>query len=150
MDLLRRSLQKFYARTLGERDFGIFEAVHLGLRLPLVFPLLETITLNTTGARAVKTSAQLREAGNDAAMTWDSKVDKFDKRLEIMNHHTAKGRSAMSAMADELRHMSLYEFCWKFYVYRGKLCRSVKPVCIMVTPAFSADCANVMHDRHEA
>ena len=37
-DLLRRSLQKVFARTLGERDFGIFEAVHLGLRLPLVFP----------------------------------------------------------------------------------------------------------------
>ena len=46
--------------------------------------------------------------------------------------------------------MSLYEFCWIFDAYRGKLCRSVKPVCIMVTPAFSADCANVMHDRHEA
>ena len=149
MDLLRRSLQKFYARTLGERDFGIFEAVHLGLRLPLVFPLLETVTLNTTGARAAKTNAQLRDAGDDEPVTHESKVDKFDKRLQVLNR-TAKGDSKALAMADELRYMSLYEFAWKFYVNRGRLCRSQKPVCIMVTPAFSADCANVSHDRHEA
>ena len=35
-DLLRRSLQKCFSRTIGERDYGIFEAAHLGLRLPLV------------------------------------------------------------------------------------------------------------------
>ena len=65
-------------------------------------------------------------------------------------NRTAKGDSKALAMADELRYMSLYEFAWKFYVNRGRLCRSQKPVCIMVTPAFSADCANVSHDRHEA
>ena len=27
LDLLRRSLQKFYARTLGERDYSMFETL---------------------------------------------------------------------------------------------------------------------------
>ena len=40
LDLLRASLQKFYARTLGERDYTIFEARFLGLRLPMVFNML--------------------------------------------------------------------------------------------------------------
>ena len=74
MDLLRRSLQRFYARTLGERDYGIFEAVHLGLRLPLVLPLAPVVSLNTLGSRRVKTPAELRDAGPDAPMHWDSKV----------------------------------------------------------------------------
>ena len=56
-DLLRRSLQKVFARTLGERDFGIFEAVHLGLRLPLVFLLMDVVTLNTMGVRALRPPA---------------------------------------------------------------------------------------------
>ena len=47
MDLLRQSLQKVFARTLGDRDFHLFEAVHLGLGLPQVFELLPTVTLNT-------------------------------------------------------------------------------------------------------
>ena len=39
VDLMRRSLQKFYARCLGERSYGVFEAVRLGLGLPLVIPM---------------------------------------------------------------------------------------------------------------
>ena len=62
----------------------------------------------------------------------------------------AMGRTAKEALADELRHMSLYEFYWKFYVVGKRICRSHKPVCLMVTPGFSADCANVKDDRHEA
>ena len=54
-DLLRRSFQKCFARTLGERDYGIFEATHLGLGLPLVLELLPVVSLNTSGARAFKT-----------------------------------------------------------------------------------------------
>ena len=149
MDLLRRSLQKFYARAVGGRDFGIWEAVHLGLRLPLVFPLMETVPLNTTGARRMKNEAEMQKGGDDEAVHWDSKVDKFDKRLELLNRMSL-GRGARDALVDELRHMSLYEFYWKFYMSRQRICKSMKPVCIMVTPGFSADCANVKHDRHEA
>ena len=55
--LLKQSLQKVYARTLGGRDFPLFEAVHLGLRLPLVIPLMSTFSLNTGGVRKLKTAA---------------------------------------------------------------------------------------------
>ena len=46
--------------------------------------------------------------------------------------------------------MSLYEFWWKYAVYKGRVKRSTRPVCIMVTPCFSADCANVEHASHES
>ena len=108
MDLLRRSLQKFYARSVGGRDYGIWEAVHLGLRLPLVFPLMETVPLNTMGARRVKTNLEMRNAGDDDPVVEYSKVDTFDKRLELLNR-MAMGRTAKEALADELRHMYLYE-----------------------------------------
>ena len=53
-DLFRLSLQKVYSRTVGGRDYGLFEAVHLGLQLPLVLSLVDLVTLNTHGTRAVK------------------------------------------------------------------------------------------------
>lgn len=49
LDLMRKSLQKVYTKTLGGRDYGIFEAVHLGLGLPLVYPLMPVENLNTDG-----------------------------------------------------------------------------------------------------
>jgi len=53
-DFLRRSIQKFFARTLGERDFHAYEAVQLGLQLPLVIPLMPVVSLNTSGTRPLK------------------------------------------------------------------------------------------------
>ncbi len=53
-DFLRRSIQKFFARTMGERDFHAFEAVQLGLQLPLVMPLMPVVSLNTAGSRPLK------------------------------------------------------------------------------------------------
>ena len=46
-DMLRKAVQKTFAKTMGDRDFGISETVHLGLRLPLVFSLMEVVSLNT-------------------------------------------------------------------------------------------------------
>ena len=80
IDLLRRSLQKFYARTVGERDYTIFEAVQLGLSLPMMIPCMPVVGLNTLGTRSMKTSAQLRGADEEEPATWDGKVDKFDRR----------------------------------------------------------------------
>ena len=50
---------------------------------------------------------------------------------------------------EEIRDVSLYEFWWKYSVYKGRVRKSTRPVCIMVTPCFSADCANVAHPHHE-
>ncbi len=57
MDFFRKALQKFYAKSIGERDFSMFEAVHLGLRLPTVFPVMLVVSLNTRGSRRMKTAA---------------------------------------------------------------------------------------------
>ena len=38
----------------------------------------------------------------------------------------------------------------KFYVSRGRLCRSARAVCLTVTPTFGADCAESSHARHES
>ena len=80
VDMLRRSLQKVFAKTLGDRDYGIFEAVHVGLRLPLVFSLMDCVSLNTAGARVLRPKKQIYESADHEPVTWDSKVDKFDAR----------------------------------------------------------------------
>ena len=151
-DLLRKSLQKVYARTLGGRDFHLFEAMQLGLRLPLVFPFLDVVTLNVMGPRRVKNKAEVRREldrgvnPEEMEMEWDSKVDNFDKRLRLLRRMQ---RGSRSIEEGEVRYVSLFEFYWKFLVSNGRICRSFKPVCLMVTPSFGADCANVAHERHE-
>ena len=86
-------MQKVYQQTLGGRDFHLFEAVHLGLRLPLVMPFLDVVSLSVMGPRRMKNREELRRererveaVGGDTegiVMEWDSKVDSFDRRLEL-------------------------------------------------------------------
>ena len=49
----------------------------------------------------------------------------------------------------EVRDLSLEEFWWKYSAYRGRIKRCPTSACIMITPAYSADCANVDHASHE-
>ena len=148
VDLLRQSLQKVFARTLGDRDFSLFEAVHVGLGLPLVFDLLPTCSLNTYGTRRVKPQSAVKDLDDDEDVRYDSKLDKFDKRLAIVRAQN-RGKRRVDVSEEELRDVSLYEFYWKYYVKYNRICRSNRPVALMVTPGVSADCANVTHARHE-
>ena len=50
---------------------------------------------------------------------------------------------------EELRDVSLYEFYWKYYVPGNRICRSNRPLVLMLTRNLSADCANVTHARGE-
>jgi len=86
-DLLKKSLQKFYSRTLGDRDYIIFEVMFLGLRLPLVNGLMPMDCLNTSGARVLKSRKQLLKDGGDGEIAWKSKIDKFDDRLGALRRH---------------------------------------------------------------
>ncbi len=54
LNLMHKSLQKFCANSLGERDYTIFEAVHVGLGLPLVLSMLPVFSVNTLGTRRLK------------------------------------------------------------------------------------------------
>jgi hypothetical protein len=64
-DLLRRSFQRFFSRTLGVRDYHVYGAVLLGLGLPFMVPLMPVISLNTGGARAMKPRDVLKDAPPD-------------------------------------------------------------------------------------
>ena len=108
VDMLRKSLQKVFSKTIGDRDYSIFEAVHLGLRLPLVFSLMDVVSLNTSGARVLRSRAVLRDAADDAPLIWDSKVDKFDERKRRVLRKVARCRGDIGP--DEVRDTSLYEF----------------------------------------
>jgi len=148
LDLLQQSFKKVFARTLGDRDFTLFEAVHLGLGLPQVFEMLPTISLNTYGTRRLKHQSVLRKLGEDEDVREDSKVDKFNKRLAILRDQN-RGKKHVAITEAELRDVSFYEFYWKYYVKYNRIYRSNRPVALMVTPSVSADCANVTHARHE-
>jgi hypothetical protein len=152
LDLMRKSLQKVYTKTLGGRDYGIFEAVHLGLGLPLVFPLMNVETLNTDGVRAAKSGKHLKELQPGQPAVWDSKTDKFNKRLHWLRKSFPKELSAEMREAKEvhMRDLSLYEF-WSKYDVRGqRVCPRAAAVALQVTPGYSADCARVDHGLHEA
>ena len=149
-DFLRRSIQKFFARTLGERDFHAYEAVQLGLQLPLVIPLMPVVSLNTSGSRPLKAWSVLKDASPDEPVHEDSRVDKFNKRLQLVRRQFKHDAVQRDAWEREVRDVSLYEFWWKYSVYKGTLKRSNRAVCLMVTPAYSADCANVEHAVHES
>ena len=112
VDFLRQSLQKFYARTLGERDYTIFEAVHLGLRLPLVFGNFHVVSLNTSGTRRLKTMKQLEQAGPDEPIAWDSKVDHFDNRLALLRRQFKDPayQAIREEFEKEVAGCSFYEF----------------------------------------
>ena len=145
-DMLRKAVQKTFAKTLGDRDFGIFEAVHLGLRLPLVFSLMEVVSLNTMGVRVLRSRQQVRDASDHAPVTWDSKVDKFDQRKELVERKAGLGRSDLCL--DDVRDTSLYEFWWKFKQAHGRLMKVSDVRVLMVTPGFSADSACAFSVRH--
>ncbi len=151
-DLFRASLQKVYSRTIGGRDYGIFEAVHLGLGLPLILSLVDLVSLNTSGARAVKPARQVAELQPGEAMVYDSKVDKFDKRAELWHRQfdqDRRRRRVCPIALGEIEDVSLFEFYDKYQFHRGQLSRSTKGRAVMVTPHWSADCANVGHERHQ-
>ena len=147
-DFLRRSIQKFFARSLGERDYHAYEAVYLGLQLPVVIPLMPVVSLNTTGSRPLKPGWMLKGRDENEPVHYDSRVDRFNKRLKLVRQQQADGFDQVSE--EDVRHVSLYEFWWKFSVYRGRVRWATRPVCLMVTPSYSADCACVEHVCHES
>ena len=51
---------------------------------------------------------------------------------------------------EEVRDVSLYEFWWKYNVIKSRVKKCSRPVCLMVTPCFSAGCANAEHPSHES
>ncbi len=148
VDLLQQSLKKVFTRTLGDRDFSLFEAVHLGLGLPQVFDLLPVVSLNTYGTRRLKSRSALEKLGDDEDVREDSKVDKFNKRLALVRKQNI-GNKRVDVTEAELRDLSFYEFYWKYFMKQNKIYRSTRPVALMVTPCMSADTANVTHARHE-
>ena len=97
----------FFARCLGERDYHLYEAVQLGLQLPLVIPMMPVVSLNTTGARPLKSAFEMKGAGEDEPVHYDSRVEKFNKRLQLVRQQRAKGDMSVT---EEVQHVSLYEF----------------------------------------
>ena len=100
-------------------------------------------------AEARSQREQLLREQQETPMHWDSRVDKFNQRLHLIRKQFRQKPDELVQWERELRDVSLYEFCWKYSVYRGVIKRSVRSVAIMVTPSFSADCANVEHKNHE-
>ena len=94
----------------------------------------------------MSSAALLRDADNDAPVTWNSKIDIFDERCERVTRKAARGRADIPP--DDVRDTSLYEFWWKFHQSRGRLSRNTDTRVVMVTPGWSADCACVLSDKH--
>ena len=60
----------------------------------------------------------------DPVTTWDSKVDNFDKRRQLL--HAQKDNDAgVTITMEEIESVSFYEFFWKNYVSWGKWCEAL-------------------------
>ena len=136
-----------------ERDYSLFEAVHIGLGLPLMYNAMHVVSLSTLGGRNVKTQKQLEGCGENAPVEWESRLDHFDNRLQLVRRQhrgqSAAAVSARRAAEAEVRDVSLYEFYDKHSVNRGRVRTPPNSVALMVTPAFSADAASVVDRRHD-
>ena len=84
-------------------------------------------------------------------MSWDSKVDKFDKRLALVRKqfekNTGEEREEMESL---VRNVSLFEFYWKYYFRGKKIGAANQTWALMVTPSMAASSASIFHERHEA
>ena len=110
---------------------------------------MPVVSLNTSGARPMKPESVVRKQDLGAAVHWDSRVDKFNKRLELVRACYKDRPTELRDWEAEVKEVSLYEFFWKYNVFKGSVKRCARPVALMVTPSFSADCAGVEHANHE-
>ena len=60
------------------------------------------------GVRRLRPAREIEAAGDDAPLTYDSRVDKFDLRHTFLKG--ARRGSPGRIELDELRHISMYEF----------------------------------------
>ena len=148
-----RALQKFYSRMLGERDYSLFETVHIGLGLPLMHEIMPVVGLNTAGTRVMKTTEQLAKVDQGGQVTWPSKVDKFDDRLQAARRRFRKqddvGGGMRRVAEEEVHYVSFYEFWEKHTISRGRVNNAQVTVALQVTPGHSAACAGVGDSGHE-
>ena len=96
-----------YLKSISQRQSWPECVLQLG-SLPLVFSLMEVVSLNTMGARVLRSRAVMRDADDNAPVTWDSKIDIFDERKERVLRKAERGRSGVDV--EEVQDVSLYEF----------------------------------------
>ena len=79
--------------------------------------MMPVVSLNTAGTRPLKAAKEMRLKGDHEPVHHDSKVDKFNKRLQLVRKQRHAGHLEVSEA--EVRDLSLYEFWWKYTVYQG-------------------------------
>ena len=112
--------------------------------------MIRAISFNTSGARPFKSESVVREQGLVEAVQWDSRVDNFNKRLELVRKCYTGKPEELAAWEREIREVSLYECYWRYNIYRGSVKRSARSVALILTPSFSADSACVKHANHDS
>ena len=115
---------------------------------------LPVVSLSTLGGRAMKTAKERGECKPEDPVEWQSRLDHFDDRLQLVRQRH-QGKSAAAAVARraaeaEVRDVSLYEFYDKHKVDRGRVTTGQTPVALMVSPGYSADAAAVVDSRHDS
>ena len=102
----------------------------------------------------MKSGKALGECGPREPIVNENPIDRFDNRLQWVRRRSfGKSADAVRRRKEaeaEVRDVSLYEFYDKHRFKSGRLQNMQGQVGLMVTPAFSSDCASVEHVRHEA
>ena len=143
VDLWRRTIQKFYNRVIGNRDYTLFEVVRYGIRLPPILSSFGDVhNASVSSWRALKPAKTLRFQGDDDAATTMNKMEMFSVRATLKRPRTIR--------EDDLRNLSFYAF-WRLYYYQGSsLHRRQRERMLSVTGAGYPKQAARTHAHHES
>ena len=115
-DLWRRTIMKFYAKVIGDREYSLLETVHFGLCLPpTLSSFSRVISVSVSNWAALKRGVSRQNLTSDERVTYLSKLEVFDGRGDLpRSPHVSD---------EDLSNLSFYAF-WRMYDYRhGKIVR---------------------------
>ena len=89
VDLWRRTIQKFYNRVIGNRDYTLFEVVRYGIRLPPILSSFgEVHNASVSSWRALKPAHTMQYQTEDEAATTMNKLEIFSARATFKRPRT--------------------------------------------------------------
>ena len=111
VDLWRRTIQKFYNRVIGNRDYTLFEVVRYGIRLPPILSSFgEVHNASLSSWKALKPAKAIRFLGEEEDVRTMNKMEMFSARATLKRPRTIS--------ENDLRNLSFYAF-WRLYYWQG-------------------------------
>ena len=140
-DLWRRTIMKFYNRVIGDRDYSLFEVLHVGLGLPATLSSFGTVaTASVSNWCSVKQGVSLRVSKPDQRATNFSKLELFSNRGVLARPARVSD--------DMLSNISFAAFWRLFDVQNGRIVMRRSETMLAISGAGWPSAAKRSHSGH--